>query len=107
MGCAIQESLADKAGISMGPISLTFASLTEMEGITDEELDAMIAEEKKSYQSIHSMTTAEWRGKYEVDGLVDLWVEEEFNAGSRLVVRYVYLCTVWLPHVHTAFYINV
>lgn len=31
------------------------------------------------------MTTAEWRAKYEPDGCVDLWVEEEFNAGSRLV----------------------
>ena len=32
------------------------------------------------------MSTAEWRAKYERDGYVDLWVEEEFNAGSRLVV---------------------
>jgi hypothetical protein len=32
------------------------------------------------------MTTEEWRAKYEKDGCVDLWVEEEFNAGSRLVV---------------------
>jgi ferredoxin len=31
------------------------------------------------------MTTAEWRAKYEKDGTVDLFVEEEFNAGSRLV----------------------
>lgn len=37
--------------------------------------------------SIHSMTTAEWRARYEnADGTIDLWVEEEFNAGSRLVV---------------------
>lgn len=36
--------------------------------------------------SIATMTTAEWRAKYEQDGMVDLWVEEEFNAGSRLVV---------------------
>lgn len=27
------------------------------------------------------MTTAEWREKYEKDGAVDLWLEEEFNAG--------------------------
>ena len=33
------------------------------------------------------MTTAEWRAKYEKDGCVGLWIEEEFNAGSRLVVR--------------------
>jgi hypothetical protein len=36
--------------------------------------------------SIHSLTTEEWRKIYEPDGYVDLWVEEEFNAGSRLVV---------------------
>lgn len=42
-------------------------------------------------QSIHSMSTAEWRAKYEKeDGTVDLWVEEEFNAGSRLVVSEAY-----------------
>ena len=35
--------------------------------------------------SIHSMTTEEWRQRYEKDGTVDLWLEEEFNAGSRLV----------------------
>ena len=32
------------------------------------------------------MTTAEWRSKFEKNGTVDLWLEEEFNAGSRLVV---------------------
>ena len=37
--------------------------------------------------SIHSMTTGEWQQAYEADGYVDLWVEEEFNSGSRLVVR--------------------
>lgn len=36
--------------------------------------------------SIASMSTAEWRRKYENDdGSIDLWVEEEFNSGSRLV----------------------
>ena len=39
-------------------------------------------------QSIHSLTTGEWRRRYETDGYVDLWVEEEFNAGSRVVVRH-------------------
>ena len=37
--------------------------------------------------SIHSMTTQEWQHAHEADGYVDLWVEEEFNSGSRLVVR--------------------
>ena len=35
--------------------------------------------------SVSTMTTAEWRQTYEADGCVDLWVEEEFNSGSRLV----------------------
>jgi hypothetical protein len=33
------------------------------------------------------MSTDEWRRQYAPDGYVDLWVEEEFNAGSRVVVR--------------------
>jgi len=32
------------------------------------------------------MSTAEWRAKYETNGMVDLWLEDEFNAGSRLIV---------------------
>ena len=32
------------------------------------------------------MTTNEWRDAYEQEGCVDLWVEEEFNSGSRLMV---------------------
>ena len=32
------------------------------------------------------MTTNEWREAYEQEGCVDLWVEEEFNSGSRLMV---------------------
>lgn len=38
------------------------------------------------YQSIHEMSTDEWRAAYEQEGCVDLWVEEEFNSGSRLMV---------------------
>ena len=38
------------------------------------------------HESIHEMTTDEWRAAYEQEGCVDLWVEEEFNSGSRLMV---------------------
>ena len=31
------------------------------------------------------MSTAEWRAKYEKDGRVDLWAQDEFSAASRLV----------------------
>ena len=39
-----------------------------------------------SIPSISSTRTQEWQEKYAQDGCVDLWVEEEFNAGSRLAV---------------------
>lgn len=40
------------------------------------------------YESIHEMSTDEWRAAYEQEGCVDLWVEEEFNSGSRLMVSF-------------------
>ena len=50
-------------------------------------------------QSISNMSTAEWRAKYERGGCVDLWVEEEFNAGSRLVVGSIASATWASKHV--------
>ena len=44
-------------------------------------------------ESIHSMTTEAWQEEFEADGYVDLWVQEEFNSGSRLVVCLLF-CTV-------------
>lgn len=71
----------------MGPISLSFDGSDTEGDMTDDELKAMVQDEKKEYKSISGMSTAEWRAKYEPSGAVDLWVEEEFNSGSRLVVR--------------------
>jgi ferredoxin len=86
----VLQNIQDKSGVSMGPISLSFAdSSMKVDDMTDEELKAQVREEKKIMKSISKMTTAEWREKYEKDGLVDLWVEEEFNSGSRLMVCYV------------------
>lgn len=52
-------------------------------------------------ESIASMTTEEWRRKFEPDGRVSLWVEEEFNSGSRLVVSTCFapalLCRILRP----------
>ena len=59
-----------------------------LDSLSDAELSELVKEEKQKLTSIHDMDTAEWRAKYEKDGAVDLWVEEEFNAGSRLVVRF-------------------
>jgi len=65
-------------GVSLGPIGLTIGSDLD-EGT---EFDA---ESASSNESIATMSTAEWREKYEKDGTVDLWVKEEFNAASRVV----------------------
>ncbi len=46
------------------------------------------------HQSIHEMSTEEWRAAYERDGCVDLWVEEEFNSGSRLMVSPMALLSI-------------
>jgi len=70
----------------MGPISLSFAESQQVDAVSDDELVEMVKQEKQSMKSIHSMSTQQWREKYETDGMVDLWVEEEFNAGSRLKV---------------------
>lgn len=78
----VANSVMDKAGVSLGPIGLTVGS--ELQNLSlDEEDGAGEATRPKSYASL---TTEEWRALYEKDGCVDLWVQEEFNSGSRLVV---------------------
>lgn len=81
------QNIQDKSGVSMGPISLSFADDSQVDDATDAELKEKMLEEKKTIESLSNTTTKEWREKYEKDGLVDLWVEEEFNSGSRLKVR--------------------
>ena len=81
------QNIQDKSGVSMGPISLSFADDSQVDDATDAELKEKMLEEKKTIESLSKTTTKEWREKYEKDGLVDLWVEEEFNSGSRLKVR--------------------
>lgn len=78
-GAQLMQDAADKAGISLGPIGLTIGS--DLKGSSDEDDDATALPP----QSIATMSTEEWRAKYEKDGRVDLWAEEEFNAASRLV----------------------
>ena len=53
---------------------------------TSEQTDNGKPSSSDQNQSIHGMTTNEWRDAYEQEGCVDLWVEEEFNSGSRLMV---------------------
>lgn len=59
--------------------------LEEEENATSTSKKASFSEKEKNSSRLSSLSTEEWRAKYEPDGCVDLWVEEEFNAGSRLV----------------------
>lgn len=67
-------------GIDLGPIGMTYGGVAQPVNVEGN------SEPSAAPRSIHSMTTEQWRAAYERDGAVDLWVEEEFNAGSRLVV---------------------
>lgn len=83
----ILNDVAQAAGVSLGPISLSFgddfrSAKNEKSNSEDEDDPA-----QKHGESLSKLTNKEWKEKYQTDGCVDLWVEEEFNAGSRLVVR--------------------
>lgn len=77
-GAQLIQNAADAAGVSLGPIGLTISS-----DLRDDS--PSYDTESLQGESIATMTTDEWRQKYEADGTVDLWVKEEFNAASRLV----------------------
>lgn len=80
------QSSSSWDGMALGPIALSFG--TEFSEIMDKQATTSNknqGHETSPLTSIHSMTTAEWREKYESDGSISLWVEEEFNAGSRLI----------------------
>lgn len=81
--------MQDRTGASLGPISLSFAESVDSEAdMTDAELADLVQQERQKYQSTNRMSTEEWRSKFEQEGAVDLWVEEEFNSGSRIKVLY-------------------
>ena len=78
----------DNTGVAV-PLSQPCSHLAEVDGgdVTGQAV------------SIHSMTTEEWQQAYEADGFVDLWVQEEFNSGSRLVVCPHHIApTASMPH---------
>lgn len=78
------NKLMDAAGVSLGPIGLTVGS--DLKSMSLDEEDGGAAGASGRPDSYASLTTAEWRALYEKEGRVDLWVQEEFNSGSRLVV---------------------
>ena len=67
----------------LGPIGLTVGP--SVDGPAAAALSSADDGAASPGESISTLTTAEWRARYEPDGCVDLWVEEEFNSGSRLV----------------------
>lgn len=81
------QRAADAAGVSLGPIGLTIGSDLKNISLDEEEGSSSNGSEPSTRpKSYASLTTAEWRELYEKEGAVDLWVQEEFNSGSRLVV---------------------
>mmetsp|Transcript_27361 Transcript_27361/g.68745 ORF Transcript_27361/g.68745 Transcript_27361/m.68745 type:complete len:323 (-) Transcript_27361:71-1039(-) len=80
------QSAASAAGVSLGPIGLSLGGdLGEKaDGQSNRGRSPQEGEEQVELKSIASMTTEEWRATYEPNGRVNLWVEEEFNSGSRL-----------------------
>jgi ferredoxin len=75
---------SSSGGVDLGPIALSFSE----DGGSGRGAAAGVdpSEPDSRGESISSISTDEWRQRYEnSDGSVSLWVEEEFNAGSRLV----------------------
>ena len=74
--------LMDKAGVSLGPIGMTLGESSPSSSAADPSADAPA---DAPPQSIANMTTEEWREKFvNPDGTVDLFLEDEYNAASRL-----------------------
>lgn len=88
--CTVQEPQQQEVSTSGNRDSLHRAN----EGT---ELLVASGNDSEQAQSIHSMTTQAWRDKYEHDGCVDLWMEDEYNAGSRLKVRPLVHCLACCP----------
>ena len=85
------SSTLDDLGLSLGPIGLTVGeSVQERDanGYAISPLDVgEIDQQDQGYKdipSIHSLTTEEWLEKYDLDNTVDLWLEDEYNAASRV-----------------------
>lgn len=73
------SDVLQNGGVELGPIGMTVGGADRIHTQPDLPVEKL--------SSIHSMTTEQWEAKYmKADGTVDLWMEEEFNAGSRLVV---------------------
>ncbi|KAL4859706.1 Ferredoxin C 2 [Chlorella vulgaris] len=68
--------------LELGPIGLTIGADVHTDDGSSGNGSGEPSTRPKSYAEL---TTAEWQERYEKDGTVDLWLQEEFNSGSRLV----------------------
>ena len=91
-----QQPRTGSGPIELGPIGMTVGASSDgpAQAKVEEESSSAAStsggggssgSSKKASSRLSALSTEEWRAKYEPDGCVDLWVEEEFNAGSRLV----------------------
>lgn len=71
-------------GDLLGPIGITVGKNSDGPALHKVE-EGLEEASTASEESIAQLSTEEWRQQYEQDGRVNLWVEEEFNSGSRLV----------------------
>ena len=74
--------LMDKAGVSLGPIGMTLGESSPSSSAADPSADAPA---DAPCQSIANMTTEEWARSLSIPTAdVDLFLEDEYNAASRL-----------------------
>eukprot|EP00976_Prorocentrum_cordatum_P063864 1177255-Prorocentrum_minimum.AAC.1 len=71
------DKIAEAAGVSLGPIALSLGD-SATERLEEGEVGA------QALQSIAPVTTETWRKSHEDEEGVDLWLEDHFNAPSRL-----------------------
>ncbi|MEW5303134.1 MAG: hypothetical protein WDW36_005856 [Sanguina aurantia] len=82
------SQILNSSGLALGPIGLSFGQeFGTNDGSSSRDSNQSVATpDDTPMASISSLTTEQWRAKYEnKDGAVDLWLEDEYNAGSRLV----------------------
>lgn len=82
---------AERAGISMGPIALSFGQASPIAmSLGGEVRERAIVDEdeavsRKPVVRLNSLSTEEWQKKYvKDDDTIDLWIEEDYNAASRM-----------------------
>jgi len=85
--CSLYSSSASKGVKAAADLVLFMVNLLCASQSESSPRSSGQASTSGSNQSIARMTTAEWRARYEKDGMVDLWLEDDFNAGVVVSVQ--------------------